>query len=47
MKNINRKLINISAINDGDLTGEVGLQAEGGLMEFRKVELTPIMENQN
>ncbi|MGA2584573.1 MAG: DUF1080 domain-containing protein [Tepidisphaeraceae bacterium] len=35
------------AINDGDLTGEVGLQAEGGLMEFRKVELTPIMENQN
>jgi hypothetical protein len=25
-----------------DLTGQIGLQAEGGEMEFRKVELTPI-----
>jgi Domain of Unknown Function (DUF1080) len=30
------------AIQTQDLTGHLGLQAEGGEMEFRKIELTPI-----
>jgi hypothetical protein len=38
---VNGKLQNIATSKD-KLAGEVALQAEGGEMEFRKVELTPI-----
>lgn len=30
------------ATQTGDLSGRIGLQAEGGEMEFRKIELTPL-----
>jgi Domain of Unknown Function (DUF1080) len=41
---VNGVLQNQAAYNptDGLLAGKIGLQAEGGEMEFRKVELTPI-----
>jgi hypothetical protein len=38
---VNGILQNI-ATNTEDLTGKIGLQSEGGEMEFRKIELTPI-----
>jgi hypothetical protein len=38
---VNRVLQNI-ATNTEDLTGRIGLQSEGGEMEFRKIELAPI-----
>jgi Domain of Unknown Function (DUF1080) len=39
---INGSLQNI-ATNTQDLTGRIGLQAEGGVIEYRKIELTPIL----
>ena len=38
---VNDKLQNI-ATNTENLAGKIGLQSEGGEMEFRKIELTPI-----
>jgi hypothetical protein len=38
---VNGVLQNI-ATNTEDLNGKIGLQSEGGEMEFRKIELTPI-----
>ena len=38
---VNGKLQNI-ATNTESLAGQIGLQSEGGEMEFRKVELRPI-----
>jgi hypothetical protein len=38
---VNDKLQNL-ATNTENLAGKIGLQSEGGEMEFRKIELTPI-----
>jgi hypothetical protein len=38
---VNGQLQNLASTSDS-LAGQVGLQAEGGEMEFRKIEVTPI-----
>ena len=38
---LNGKLQNV-ATNTENLAGQIGLQSEGGIMEFREVELQPI-----